>query len=559
MSDSRHNGAYVHEALVAEGFKPIEARPGDYWYEGLFEAHGRSIACEIWVRDTDFLRLPKLKILDPSLMAHSVAHFEDSGFYCYTNLENQIIEKYDPRGAIRTILDMMKAAIADHFKAEISEDISREFLQHWFPSLIYHAELVGSGDRIGVLRPITLGSGDGFALIDHNRKRTCFGALKAQAKRAPKIEVPVIAYSGDLTFPNGYRQPENLKECCEWLNALTPGLGDRVIGSFDVKAKEQRLWVAIEAENLTIGIEIVPTLTLNRIVRDVISKQLIDRIGQSIKVNRIGFIQGSREDMFGRNLGSETSNLSGKHIALIGLGTIGSHLAKLIVQSGGGFGDGHIVLIDNDELKLQNLGRHFLGQNCIGMNKAKACESELLRQFPEASIKAVPSDATELLDQLGDFDLIIDATGEEAVSVIVNEWLVDTQKNKPTLTGLFVWLYGNAEAAQTLLVEADNGACYRCLKPKHGGLWRYEPRRAPKEMSVDPGGCGDTAFIPYGVGGSVIAAGLASNLALAWANGVPAPKLRTIGIDQERTRTIKPVNPAAHKDCKACDRAVQLD
>src|SRR5205823_513804 len=133
-----------------------------------------------------------------------------------------------------------------------------------------------------------------------------------------------------------------------------------------------------------------------------------------IAINRIS---GSRMDarfIYERNM-VDRSNLSGKRIALVGVGTIGGFLAKFLAQSGAGAGGGgQLLLVDNQCLEPGNLGRHLLGLPDIGKNKAQAVREELLRVNPDCEIAAFDGNALERNADLMGYDLLVDATGERA-------------------------------------------------------------------------------------------------------------------------------------------------
>jgi len=86
-------------------------------------------------------------------------------------------------------------------------------------------------------------------------------------------------------------------------------------------------------------------------------------------------------------------NLSGKKITLVGCGTIGSHLAKMLAQSGAGYGDGgRLTLIDQQIFNAGNIGRHLLGLPDIGRSKAIAVADMLSQLYPELEIASTQAD-----------------------------------------------------------------------------------------------------------------------------------------------------------------------
>ncbi len=544
------NLSLIHEHLLADGFNLINAGKYPPIYQGFLKLKKSKIACEIHVVDTDFIRLPKLKILDDKLIDKSIAHFDEKGFYCYVGNGENIINKYSPKEAILSHINMMKDAVEAHLINDLTKDIIQEFSQHWHSKDFYMSELSKSKDRHALLREVNNDSGTSAIIVECDAKYSCIGDFSKGKKRHVKI----VNHSKDLTFLDGQKQPNSLKELIYWANTQGDNLGGRIVSSLDFYQGDLIDTVFIEANNALIGF-CVDLLSLPKdLTRKSGFNKGIKRLSQDLVIERLLTKKVSNDIIFKRNTKDMKTNLEGKKIALLGCGTIGSHLAKMLVQSGAGTGNGKIILVDNQNLEAENVGRHFLGVNRIGQNKALACEKELTRLFPNCNIRGVKANIQDSLDELYDFDLLIDATGEEPLSVVVNEWLKKQQISGNKIEGVFVWLFGNAIAAQALLVQNDDNACYKCLKPKHDGVWRSDPRKHPETIKEIVGACGESTYVPYGVSGSCIAAALCCNMVLEWANESYSPRLRTMRIDIENTKLIKNKNLPVSEVCPCCSK-----
>jgi molybdopterin/thiamine biosynthesis adenylyltransferase len=247
--------------------------------------------------------------------------------------------------------------------------------------------------------------------------------------------------------------------------------------------------------------------------------------------------------------------LEHKKIAVIGCGTIGSHLSKFIAQTGAGTGTGTLTLIDNQSLSAANIGRHLLGIEYMGQNKAIALSHEIKRHLPDVNVRAISDDAWRSVRQLDLYDLVIDATGEESLSISINEYFIDRRFNdSPTPAVLHIWLSGRGDAAQMLLVHSKEFACYKCLSPDFGGTERYSPLLSDYNPKGIPAACGDSAYMPYGVGSPAIAAGLANVAVVDWATSNGRPHLRTIPINSRTTKNIGDGNPKRNERCPACGK-----
>jgi len=247
-------------------------------------------------------------------------------------------------------------------------------------------------------------------------------------------------------------------------------------------------------------------------------------------------------------------NLVGKRIALVGCGTIGSHLAKMLAQSGAGYGkDGRLTLIDQQKLQAGNIGRHLLGLPDVGRAKAIAVTEMLMTMYPDLDAGGIEDDVLGRLSSLADYDLVIDATGDEGVANAVNAHLVRLRRDgKTSPTTIFAWLFGNGAAAQALCTTSLEDACYRCLRPDHGGPWRFSSLKSDYTIEEVPAQCGEGPFFPYGVAAPITAAALALQLALDWAKGDASPKLRTQRVAAEMTQQVRDQNPSKSPRCPAC-------
>lgn len=153
---------------------------------------------------------------------------------------------------------------------------------------------------------------------------------------------------------------------------------------------------------------------------------------------------------------------------------------------------------------------------------------------------------------LASADLVVDATGEEAVSIALNQRLVDRRPSGPA--AVHVWLAGNGAAAQCLFVDhKGEGACLKCLRPAGAAATRPDWPLAPGAgLREAPAACGEAAFVPYGVAAPAIAAGLALKVCLDRAGGNTHPAMRTIRIDAAATAPVADCDPRAEAGCPAC-------
>ena len=122
--------------------------------------------------------------------------------------------------------------------------------------------------------------------------------------------------------------------------------------------------------------------------------------------------------------------------------------------------------------------------------------NELSRAFPLAKV-TFHNDSALVHAGLFDSDLVIDGTGEEALSEAINARHQALTSGPPML---YARIFRNGEAVQTLWVDGPGeGACYRCLR----GVDPSRPRAERFPLSTEPSppqqwrGC--NAVTPYAV------------------------------------------------------------
>jgi hypothetical protein len=135
--------------------------------------------------------------------------------------------------------------------------------------------------------------------------------------------------------------------------------------------------------------------------------------------------------VIGRGVNTSLKEISTHTIGIVGLGSVGSGILPLLVRAG----FSKFVLIDDDILEAANIGRHWLGEPHVGVNKAKACEQELKRMFPWITVIYAGAHnwfKNEVgISELKQCDLIISATGEWGSDIYFGELLKQSELECP--------------------------------------------------------------------------------------------------------------------------------
>ena len=261
----------------------------------------------------------------------------------------------------------------------------------------------------------------------------------------------------------------------------------------------------------------------------------------SFRVTRLAAIRIDEHYIAQRSIPS-LKTLAGLKIALVGCGTIGGYLADMLVKAGAGTGGGKLTLIDFDLLMPQNVGRHRLGLQYSFIHKALGVKVMLESDAPGVSVRALEVDVRDA--HLGDIDLLIDATGEEALG----HWLAANYI--PSTPMLSVWVEGPGTAVRALLKTPGEGACYRCLSTySRAGKFPTVKGGVPHVMA---GHSCEGLYVPFPATVSIQAAALGAEMALAWANGQTISSLQTKITDCAFTLATADCDPPRIEACPAC-------
>ena len=167
---------------------------------------------------------------------------------------------------------------------------------------------------------------------------------------------------------------------------------------------------------------------------------------------------------YGRHLSLPGVGLAGQQrlksarVAIVGLGGLGSPAAMYLAAAG----VGTIGLIDGDRVDLSNLQRQVLfGSDDVGYPKVDVAARRLASMNPGVDLQLFPQrlDASNALDVLGSFEIVIDASDNFPTRYLVNDATV--LLGIPSVHGSVLRFEGRVSVFGT-----EDGPCYRCLYPE---------------------------------------------------------------------------------------------
>ncbi|SDH70477.1 ThiF family adenylyltransferase [Propionivibrio dicarboxylicus] len=531
--------ADVTDSLRQRGFD-FKGRSNDGWfvYRGTLDGGSKIFACELQVAP-NFSEYPRVRLLERPLgLPLVVPHLGADCDICYIARGTVVLDIFDPAGQTLACLDRATDVFQGILAGKFCDDLEDEFYAYW-TGIICFVDLRDA--RLGqqILKAVKNGPNT-YPVVTDDLPRT---QSKLKQLGWTTVDCAAVTYRVKTTTkprPHNMRWPiENVQQLLEWQGLLDKRcrkkLQERIQQARATKALSAIF--IIESPLMTYGawVDLGNESPSQRGARQ---KKIAPLF--SLPVIPLEVIRLDEQYMAERNQPGRKT-LAGKRLVLVGCGTIGGYLADLLLKVGAGTGGGSLEMVDFDDLKAQNLGRHRLGVSGLFNNKAVALKRELDAFSPGANIAATPRDVREI--ELGAFDLLIDATGEESLG----HWLARKYRHAALLT---VWIEGPGVAVRGVIRANEKGGCFRCLcDANRAGLLQAVEGEMPKLLAGQ--GC-EGLYVPFPATVSLQAAALGAEMVSSWVNNDDAPTLRTRVLDSRFQNATPDCNLLKHSGCPAC-------
>lgn len=224
--------------------------------------------------------------------------------------------------------------------------------------------------------------------------------------------------------------------------------------------------------------------------------------------------------------------ISAASVAVLGCGALGTVACELLARGG----VKSLRVVDRDVVEWSNLQRQSLFEEIDaekGAAKAEAAVEKLARINSGIELRPLVADVTsDNIDELlGDADLVIDATDNFPVRMLLNDWSLATETP---------WVHGGCVGGggQVMLFDGRGNPCFRCLVP-----------------DVPPPGAVATCDTAGVVGSAThLIASLQATEAIKWLSGNrDAVRRSVLAIDawENRIREVE-LSPKLGGSCVAC-------
>lgn len=549
--------AEIDATLLRLGFMRDAGAAFTPTWRGKIRGFRGELAVRVEVDDLDFVRPPRIRLEDRSAVDNRLyPHlFPASLAICYLDSNAAVLDRYRPGGTVLWCLQQAERVVSEVLRGAADRDFAHEFNVYWGLPVFFSDLPQDLAGKAAVARVRLRADYEVPVLAAHGKFATVFSTLHRKNGGGALDWIPcaVIRVNAALTIDAPDRwPPTQWARLSEWLDAVTPGTRIEVEASL-IAARGSVRSVALYARNGIFMLLVTVPAMFRKLEfeksRPSAMEKLLKHYGGKFKVTTYGVERIDEAFVYGRNMNGVIP-LAGKKILLIGCGTIGGYLGHMLAQNGAGTLGGQLILIDDDKLGPQNLGRHILGVPYLDLNKAEALAQFIAEQLPHISVVGEPRDILEMKPRMYQMDVVIDATGTEALSIAVNDFVVGIPGAKrPAL--LHVWILGNGAAAQGLLHLGPETACYKCLKPDLAGEGRVGMLRGETELAR-VAGCADSVFVPFPVSASVQAAALGLEMVLDWGRGKPGALLRNRVLNPNQAHARKDSRLAPSPRCPAC-------
>jgi molybdopterin/thiamine biosynthesis adenylyltransferase len=520
------------------------------------------VRIEFHLIDWDFIDYPRIKVLSGIDRTLLLPHLGIGGGLCYFRNGEVALDRYRPGISVAQCL-VQAQTILEKLKSDPTfrrEDLQAEFEVYWLQTdKRVHPVLLGTllskagiDSRRSTYWRITWGSESCHLLGDDSNEvaklAASFGATAYDTTDAPcwLFETSKLPAVPD-------KMPTTVLELFTWLKTWDRKLYSaiqRTLGSERGYLEYKGITFAVQSPAGWLGFGFEHDQVQRKFAKRSLKnyRNYLHNLGGQTKIFRLQICDVSPSFVHSRNL--THPDLREKKITVVGVGAIGSHVAQALVRLGAGTGRGRLLLVDNDRLSPENLGRHVLGYPALFEYKSEAMAIELKRAFPLSRIDAETSSAVDLTS-LFEADLVINATGVEPLSEALNNRHQEEGLSVPLL---HTWVLGNGEAVQALWVCGSKLACFHCLRViAPDGQLKYRFPVLDGTAEIRQIGC--QAFTPYAISAPLQAAGLATEMIVDWLRSKsPSPRFRTRLTENAQAHKVKNQDATRLEQCMACSR-----
>ena len=423
-------------------------------------------------------------------------HIEEDGLLC---LPERVAAPEDPVVDVQAALGAAVALVEDSLAGRNHEDLRNEFLSYWAPSATGNRRVVTIVRAEGPSRRVCVWRGEAFDVVADSeaelRQWLSFKSGNSDPQRWT-VQPGVLMWLRQPPLPALY--PTTAADLLEMAEAS--GVRTELVDlSSDLDQGSMLVVLGASTPNGAVfgavGLRSPKNVTNQKGFRRLPSDVHTARyFAPAVAIERIVVDRADPQWIHGRGRDPRQPRLRQSSVVVIGAGSVGAPLAVALAQAG----VGRVESIDPQNLMWGNTGRHPLGADYVGRNKAESLVERIRRSLPHVEAargygRRWEDVARSTPQVLQSADVIVSALGDWSSESALNRWHLSQGRTKPIV---YTWTEPYACAGHAVVVTSSGG-CFRCgFRDDATPILRVTDWPNGTTRRQEPG-CG-ALFQPYG-------------------------------------------------------------
>lgn len=403
----------------------------------------------------DFPHTLPIIVLEKELLPEYIPHVEHDGFVCYSEQENLVIDSSVPEKVLADAVERTKDVLQKGILGENKWDFIDEFDAYWrlYQKAIPVKSLVNPSSEVRQI------------------------VVARESRKADRIEIAYVSDNDSTPIEFGVEARTVSHESGIYVPLQRGTYIDIFMQeNLTVKVVRKTILEGISTYNRKILKRLTKKFKRNEVVifglprpsggvvlfgiqfSAVYSAHPLNDHGNAEKTTSITLLRVDKSYLLPR--GGANTSFQDKKIALVGCGAVGGQIAFHLIQSG----ILNLTLIDHDIFTYENTFRNPIGKQFVGEKKVEGLRKDLESKYPYVKIKTVALKVEEAVSKsildMGKFDLVIMATGDDNVSLAINRFF---HANGVRLPILYSWLEPYGIGGHVLVANMEGKGCFQCL------------------------------------------------------------------------------------------------
>lgn len=428
-----------------------------------------------------------------------IPHVDPDGYICYTQEDNLVLDAENPSGILNSTLELAINTVKNGKEGLNFDDFLNEFESYWNHHKT-RRNLLSACSLKDEVTKIRIGIRDQLKVIGDNDEQLAELIFRLTRKKITRFDnaIYIPLKQGLVKHPPSYDKFWSHEDILDLVYASISKEKLKVLLGTKM-SKDEYVALAVPKKNNQKTLICVVYRTKNENIHPLLSHGsdfvpepvFLQNIGQDVIVPR----------------GGGNYDLINKKILIAGCGSLGSQIACDSAKTG----IGYIDICDFDNFKYENIYRHVLGKESIGLNKALALKSLIEKQMPFTNVNALPNKIEDQISheyfESNKYDVLILATGFPTTNLFINR-IIKTKF--PQLPVIFAWIEPYGIGGHALLSSKNEDGCYNCLYDNNlHNKASFAGSDQPGSFSKKIAGCG-SLYVPF----SYLDATKTSNLAV---------------------------------------------